>query len=71
LLDHDLFRRDEIWLVEKNDQGESELKSLSDYSVRSDKRLMKDYLLGRYGAVPRIRPLRLGHASKMAEGARS
>jgi AAA15 family ATPase/GTPase len=62
LIDQELFRRDELWLVEKNDAGETELKALSDYRVRSDKRLMKDYLLGRYGAIPpgrmvRMRPL--------------
>ncbi|MEI8108883.1 MAG: ATP/GTP-binding protein [Verrucomicrobiota bacterium] len=58
-LDQDLFRRDEVALVEKSDEGETELQSLSDYRVRSDKRLMKDYLLGRYGAVPRTQTLRL------------
>jgi len=71
LLDQDLFRRDEVALVEKNDEGETELKSLSDYQVRSDKRLMKDYLLGRYGAVPRTQTLRLRRlpAAVAAQGA--
>jgi AAA15 family ATPase/GTPase len=59
LLDEDLFRRDEVTLVEKNDDGETEIKALSDYSVRSDKRLMKDYLLGRYGGIPETRTLQL------------
>lgn len=54
LLDHRLFRKDEIWLVDKNEKGESELSSLSDFKLRSDKRLMKDYLLGRFGGVPNI-----------------
>ncbi len=71
LLDTDLFRRDEVALVEKNDGGETELQSLSDYRVRSDKRLMKDYLLGRYGAVPRTQTLRLRRhpAAVVQEGA--
>jgi AAA15 family ATPase/GTPase len=59
LIDQEIFRRDELWLVDKNQAGETELRSLSDYQVRSDKRLMKDYLLGRFGAVPPGRMLRL------------
>lgn len=59
LIDQELFRRDELWLVDKNQAGETELKSISDYQVRSDKRLMKDYLLGRYGAIPPGRMVRL------------
>jgi uncharacterized protein len=59
LFDLDLFRRDEMALVEKNAEGETELKAVSDYAVRSDKRLMKDYWLGRYGAVPYTRTLQL------------
>lgn len=59
LIDQELFRRDELWLVDKNKAGETELKSVSDYRVRSDKQLMKDYLLGRYGAIPPGRMIRL------------
>ena len=59
LIDQELFRRDELWLVDKNAGGETELKNLSDYQVRSDKRLMKDYLLGRFGAIPPGRMVRL------------
>jgi AAA15 family ATPase/GTPase len=68
LLDQDLFRRDEVILVQKNDLGETELNSLSDYAIRSDKRLMKDYLLGRYGAVPPMRSLRLRRAASPDKG---
>lgn len=57
LLDQDLFRRDEVWLLEKTDRGDTEIRSLGDYRVRTDKRLMKDYLQGRFGAVPRTRRL--------------
>jgi len=72
LIDQELFRRDELWLVDKNQAGETELKSLSDYQVRSDKRLMKDYLLGRFGAIPpgrmvRLRPLPKAHAETVAK----
>jgi len=64
LIDQELFRRDELWLVEKNQAGQTELKAVSDYQVRSDKRLMNDYLQGRFGAVPPGRMLRLRSLSK-------
>jgi uncharacterized protein len=54
LLDQSLFRRDEIWFVEKNDIGESKLYSLSEFSERYDKDIQKGYLVGRFGAVAAI-----------------
>lgn len=51
LLDLTLIRRDEIWFVKRYPEG-SKLYSLDDYKVRHDKQIDKDYLLGRYGAVP-------------------
>ncbi len=51
LLDLNLLRRDEIWFVEKN-ENESRLFSLDEFKVRNDKIVNKDYLLGRYGAIP-------------------
>lgn len=55
LLDQNLFRRDEIWFTERNNQGESRLSPLSDFkNVRSDKKLRNDYLLGRFDGIPDI-----------------
>lgn len=54
LLTQKLFRKDEIWFVVKNDGGASQLHSLEDYNVRFDKEIRKDYLLGRFKAIPRI-----------------
>ncbi len=51
LLDLELFRKDEIWFVEKSN-NESRLYSLDEFKVRNDKIINKDYLLGRYGAIP-------------------
>ncbi len=51
LLDLNLLRRDEIWFVEK-EQNSSKLFSLDEFKVRNDKVVKKDYLLGRYGAIP-------------------
>ena len=55
LLDLNLLRRDQIWFVEKdNENGQSDLYSLSDFSVRKNENIEKGYMLGRYGAVPFI-----------------
>ena len=54
LITQNLFRKDEIWFVVKNEEGASHLHSLEDYKVRFDKDIRKDYLLGRFKAVPRI-----------------
>jgi len=64
-LNKDTFRRDEIWFTEKNRDGISEIYALSDYmleddedgkktsrKVRNDATYNKDYLTGRYGAIP-------------------
>ena len=58
LLRKDLLRRDQIWFAEKSSEGVSDLYSLVEYkinqanSVRNDASFSKDYLLGRYGAIP-------------------
>lgn len=52
LLDLDLLRQDEIWFVERKQDHSSELYSLSRYKERFDKKIDKEYLLGRYGAIP-------------------
>lgn len=55
LMDQGLFRRDEMWVAERNREGSSELFSFSDYKdVRYDKDIRKSYLQGRLGGVPRI-----------------
>jgi AAA15 family ATPase/GTPase len=47
------LRRDQIYFTEKDKYGESELYSLLDYKkVRNDASYDKDYLLGKYGAIP-------------------
>jgi len=53
LLDLDLFRRDQIYFVEKdNTNGVTDLYSLADYSPRKSENIQKGYLQGRYGAIP-------------------
>lgn len=52
LLDMELLRRDEIWFVEKDDEGATSLYSLSDFPVRKDLRINRGYLQGRFGGIP-------------------
>jgi uncharacterized protein len=57
LLRKDIFRRDQIWFTEKNILGATDLYSLVEYkinqaTVRNDASFEKDYLLGKYGAIP-------------------
>lgn len=53
LMDLHLLRRDEINFINKNEQGYSTIYSLDNYDVRFDKKVITDYLNGRYGAVPK------------------
>lgn len=52
LLNNNQFRRDEVVFVDKNERGESSLYALSDLRVREDATFHKDYLQGKYGAIP-------------------
>lgn len=52
LLDLDLLRQDEIWFVEREEDSSSKIYSLNKFKERFDKKIDKEYLLGRYGAIP-------------------
>jgi hypothetical protein len=52
LLDTDLFRRDQIWFMEKDRESASRLYPLTDFSPRKGEALERGYLVGRYGALP-------------------
>lgn len=52
LLDLDLLRQDEIWFVERQFDHSSKIFSLNKFKERFDKKVDKEYLLGRYGAIP-------------------
>ncbi len=60
-LNSNMLRRDEIWFTEKNDDGVSTLYSLADfidedgYKIRKDENYEKNYLLGKYGAIPTLK----------------
>lgn len=57
LLSSQLLRRDQVWFIEKTRQGTSDLYSLVEYRtdgkrVRNDASFEKNYIEGRYGAIP-------------------
>lgn len=52
IMDQELFRRDEIWFLERDNKNCSSLYSLDKFKERYDKKLSKAYLEGRYGAIP-------------------
>lgn len=60
-LSNNLLRRDEIWFTEKDSNGVSVLYSLADFvdedgiKIRKDESYEKNYLLGKYGAIPTLK----------------
>lgn len=60
LLGCDCFRRDQIWFTEKDKKEQTDLYSLVEFrdpdgaKVRNDRNYEKDYIQGRYGAIPFI-----------------
>lgn len=52
LLDLELVRQDEIWFVNRMEDHSSEIYSLNRFKERYDKVIDKEYLLGRYNAIP-------------------
>lgn len=55
LIDQQLFRRDEIWVTERNSNGGTSLFSFGEYkNIRFDKDIRKSYLRGHLGGIPKI-----------------
>lgn len=54
LLDLDLLRRDQIYFIEKNKFGASQLKSLVQFKQRSGATIDQKYLNGKFGGIPLI-----------------
>jgi AAA15 family ATPase/GTPase len=58
-----LLRRDEIWFVQKDSRGISTLYSLADFvdedgaRIRKDESYEKNYLIGKYGAIPTLKSI--------------
>ncbi|SFH95649.1 hypothetical protein SAMN04487830_11444 [Pseudobutyrivibrio sp. OR37] len=64
-LSNQLLRRDEIWFTEKDANGVSSLYSLADFvdedgtRIRKDENYEKNYLIGKYGAIPSLKSFAL------------
>ena len=62
-LSNNILRRDEIWFTEKDLDGVSTLYSLADFvdvdgsKIRKDESYEKNYLLGKYGAIPTLKAI--------------
>ncbi len=60
-MSNQLLRRDEIWFVDKDAGGVSHVYSLADFidydgfKIRKDENYEKNYLLGKYGAIPSVK----------------
>lgn len=48
----ELAKREQVWLVEKDAEGASELINLGEFALQSRSNVPKQYLEGRFGAVP-------------------
>ena len=70
-LSNQLLRRDEIWFVEKDDRGVSTLYSLADFvdedgsRIRKDESYEKNYLIGKYGAIPELKNINVARENQM------
>lgn len=68
LLANHIFRRDQVWFAEKDRLGGTDLYSLAEFKVetasgsssvvRNDASYARDYIKGRYGAIPMLGNLR-------------
>lgn len=62
-LSNQLLRRDEVWFTEKDEMGISKLYSLADFvdesgaRIRKDESYEKNYLIGKYGAIPTLKSI--------------
>ncbi|MCI9127927.1 MAG: ATP-binding protein [Eubacterium sp.] len=62
-LSNQLLRRDEVWFTEKDERGISKLYSLADFvdefgaRIRKDESYEKNYLIGKYGAIPTLKSI--------------
>ena len=60
LLDLDIIRRDQIWFAEKDKVESTDIYSLVEFKdeegkkIRNDRDIKRDYIRGRYGAIPFI-----------------
>lgn len=54
LMTQEIFRRDQIWIVDRDKLGNSLLYPMSDFKIKKGKVLENSYLQGTYGGIPHI-----------------
>lgn len=58
ILHQDLFRRDQVWFCERDEDQSTRLYPLSDFAVRKGtENIERGYLSGRYGALPFLKSI--------------
>ena len=73
-LSNDFLRRDEIWFTDKDQDGVSTLYSLADFvdedglKIRKDESYSKNYMLGKYGAIPSLKAIDMLMEEKTENG---
>lgn len=69
ILNKETLRRDQVWFTEKGRDAGTRLFSLAELKVRNDASYAKDYVTGRYGAIPFVRNIDLPRADPRAPSA--
>ncbi len=70
LLDQEILRRDEIWFMERVEDSSSTMVSLADFEgIRYDRNILKSYLLGSFGGLPRVTGLPSRRTAELASTA--
>lgn len=54
LMDRNKMRDDQMWIVHRDNQGNSTIEPLSNYRIDDDKQLDNAYLQGVFGGIPQI-----------------
>ena len=58
IMSGDFMHRDQIWFMQRNEQQQSELYSLAEFTnEKAMSNFQKSYLSGRYGALPNLKAL--------------
>lgn len=65
IMKQDLFRRDQIWFIERNKDNGSRIYSLDTFNERFDKKISNAYLEGRYGAIPQFKSLHINELEQL------
>ena len=50
----DMLDNDEIWITDKDRNGQTKLKSISEFKGERSNKISKRYMSGRYGGIPNI-----------------